>query len=61
MKSIRWALYALLPTAIVGQAFNYATRFPKSKLYSLEPDTVGLADLDGTIAAFGDFNGDKLY
>jgi integrin alpha FG-GAP repeat containing protein 1 len=60
MKAIQWTLCALLPTTILAQTFNYATRFPKSKLYNLEPNTVGLDGIDGTIAAFGDFNGDKL-
>ncbi|KAG0188719.1 hypothetical protein DFQ28_004447 [Apophysomyces sp. BC1034] len=43
-----------------AQSFQYATRFPQSKLYSLSPKSVGLGDFDGTVAAFGDFNGDKF-
>lgn len=59
MKAVYWLLLGLLPSTI-AQNFNYAQRFPKSKLYNLEPDSIGLASIDGTIAAFGDFNGDKL-
>lgn len=60
MKSIRWLLFGLLPTTILSQTFQYGTRFPKNKLYNLEANTIGLDGIDGTIAAFGDFNGDKL-
>lgn len=60
MKQLQWAICALLPTTLLAQTFNFAARFPKSKLYNLEPDTIGLDGMDGTIAAFGDFNGDKL-
>ncbi|KAI7897751.1 uncharacterized protein BX663DRAFT_481196 [Cokeromyces recurvatus] len=50
----------LLPLSVLGQFFNYGTRFPKNKLYNLEPQTIGLDNIDGTVAAFGDFNGDKF-
>lgn len=60
MKAINWLLFGLLPTAALSQNFQYGTRFPKNKLYNLEPETIGLDGIDGTIAAFGDFNGDKL-
>lgn len=60
MKGLKWLLLPLLPTIVIGQNFQYGTRFPKSKLYNLEPKTIGLDEIDGTIAAFGDFNGDKL-
>jgi hypothetical protein len=40
-------------------AFQYSSTFTKSKLYQLSPDTLGIDNLAGTIAAFGDFNGDK--
>ncbi|CAO3663293.1 unnamed protein product [Umbelopsis ramanniana] len=40
-------------------AFQYPSTFPKSKLYQLPPDSLGIDNLAGTIAAFGDFNGDK--
>jgi integrin alpha FG-GAP repeat containing protein 1 len=60
MKATRWLLLGLLPTSIIAQTFNYASRFPKNKLYNLEPNTIGLDGIDGTVAAFGDFNGDKL-
>lgn len=54
-------LLCFLPTIIICQTFNYTSTFPKNKLYSLKPDSIGLDKVDGTIAAFGDFNGDKLY
>ncbi|OBZ83458.1 T-cell immunomodulatory protein [Choanephora cucurbitarum] len=49
-----------MPNTIRAQALNYASRFPSSQLYGLKPDSIGLDNLDGTIAAFGDFNGDKF-
>jgi integrin alpha FG-GAP repeat containing protein 1 len=60
MKAACWLLFSLLPTATIAQTFNYGSRFPKDKLYNLEPNTIGLDGIDGTVAAFGDFNGDKL-
>lgn len=62
MKAINWFLLlgGLLPTTTIAQAFQYGTRFPKSKLYNLTQSEIGLDAIDGTIAAFGDFNGDKL-
>lgn len=60
MKSIHWLLFGLLPTTVFSQTFQYGTRFPNNKLYNLEADTIGLDNIEGTIAAFGDFNGDKL-
>jgi len=54
------ALYCYLADHIgIAAAFQYPTAFPKSKLYQLSPQTIGIEDLAGTIAAFGDFNGDK--
>ncbi|KAI9027529.1 hypothetical protein CLU79DRAFT_881311 [Phycomyces nitens] len=53
------ALPLIIP-AVLAQSFEYATRFPQNKLYSLDQKTIGLEDFDGTIAAFGDFNGDKF-
>jgi hypothetical protein len=43
----------------MAYAFQYPAAFPKSKLYQLSPQDMGLEDMAGTIAAFGDFNGDK--
>ncbi|KAI8089476.1 uncharacterized protein BX664DRAFT_333099 [Halteromyces radiatus] len=43
-----------------AQSIQYAQRFPKSRLYSLSPASLGLGNMDGTIAAFGDFNADKF-
>jgi hypothetical protein len=43
----------------IANAFQYPEAFPKSKLYQLSPQIMGLEDMAGTIAAFGDFNGDK--
>jgi integrin alpha FG-GAP repeat containing protein 1 len=60
MKVINWLLIGLLPTVTIAQTFQYGQRFPNNKLYNLEPDTIGLDGIDGTVAAFGDFNGDKL-
>ncbi|GAA5798014.1 hypothetical protein HPULCUR_003412 [Helicostylum pulchrum] len=60
MKGIHWLLLGLLPITVLSQKFQYGTRFPKNKLYNLEANTIGLDGIDGTIAAFGDFNGDKL-
>ncbi|KAI8140634.1 hypothetical protein BJV82DRAFT_621881 [Fennellomyces sp. T-0311] len=40
--------------------FQYATRFPQNKLYNLSPSSTGLDAIDGTVAAFGDFNNDKF-
>lgn len=60
MKSLGWSLLlGLLPTTLC-QTFNYGTTFPKNKLYGLKSDSIGLDKIEGTIAAFGDFNGDKL-
>lgn len=59
MKAAYWLLLGLLPSTI-AQNFEYAQRFPKSRLYNLEPKSIGLDTIDGTVAAFGDFNGDKL-
>jgi integrin alpha FG-GAP repeat containing protein 1 len=53
-------LLFLLPFTTLAQNFKYSTQYPKDKLYSLTSSTIGLNNLDGTIAAFGDFNGDKL-
>ncbi|KAI7866537.1 hypothetical protein BDF14DRAFT_1812406 [Spinellus fusiger] len=53
------SLGLLVVPVVLAQSFEYATRFPKNKLYSLEPTTIGLA-IDGTIAAFGDLDGDKF-
>lgn len=60
ISTISWLIANILPAATIAQTFQYGSRFPKDKLYNLEPDTVGLEDIDGTVAAFGDFNGDKL-
>ena len=61
MKVWPWLLFlGAMPNTIRAQALNYASRFPSSQLYGLKPDSIGLDNLDGTIAAFGDFNGDKL-
>jgi integrin alpha FG-GAP repeat containing protein 1 len=60
ISTISWLIASILPTAAIAQKFQYGSRFPKNKLYNLEPDTIGLEDIDGTVAAFGDFNGDKL-
>jgi integrin alpha FG-GAP repeat containing protein 1 len=62
MKAVNWLLLlgGLLPTATIAQNFQYSTRFPKNKLYNLTSTEIGLNAIDGTIAAFGDFNGDKL-
>ncbi|KAG1456295.1 hypothetical protein G6F56_006860 [Rhizopus delemar] len=60
MKSLGWSLLlGLLPTTLC-QTFNYGTTFPKNKLYGLKSDSIGLDKIEGTIAAFGDFNGDKF-
>ncbi|KAI8991683.1 hypothetical protein BDF20DRAFT_812771 [Mycotypha africana] len=59
-------LYLLLPfltfnTFTYCQLFNYhGLKYPKNKLYPLEAETIGLKNIDGTVAAFGDFNGDKF-
>ncbi|SAM07750.1 hypothetical protein [Absidia glauca] len=54
-------LLLLLGSPSVGaQSIQYAKRFPKSRLYNLSPASLGLDHLDGTIAAFGDFNADKF-
>ncbi|KAG2182189.1 hypothetical protein INT43_007116 [Umbelopsis isabellina] len=54
------ALYSqLFSLGGVANAFQYPEAFPKSKLYQLSPQIMGLEDMAGTIAAFGDFNGDK--
>ncbi|KAI9473399.1 MAG: hypothetical protein EXX96DRAFT_528016 [Benjaminiella poitrasii] len=59
MRTIYCSLL-LLPISVFGQLFNYGARFPKNKLYNLERNTIGLDNFDGTIASFGDFNGDKF-
>ncbi|KAI8072567.1 hypothetical protein BC940DRAFT_292890 [Gongronella butleri] len=51
-------LASVLPR-IHAQSLQYAKRFPKSRLYNLSPESVGLGNIDGTISAFGDFNADK--
>jgi hypothetical protein len=67
---LRWRLCRTLLGAIalysqldslggMAYAFQYPAAFPKSKLYQLSPQDMGLEDMAGTIAAFGDFNGDK--
>ncbi|KAI8881111.1 hypothetical protein K501DRAFT_223676 [Backusella circina FSU 941] len=53
-------LLFLLPFTTLAQNFKYSTQYPKDKLYSLSSSTIGLNNIDGTIAAFGDFNGDKF-
>lgn len=54
------ALYSqLFSLGGIAYAFQYPEAFPKSKLYQLSPQIMGLEDMAGTIAAFGDFNGDK--
>ena len=60
LSTLPWLIAGILPTAALAQTFQYGSRFPKNKLYNLEPDTIGLDSIDGTVAAFGDFNGDKL-
>ena len=56
------ALILCIATLTLGQSnnFQYATRFPQNKLYNLPPSSTGLDGIDGTVAAFGDFNNDKL-
>lgn len=61
LSTLPWLIAGMLPTAALAQTFQYGSRFPKNKLYNLEPDTIGLDSIDGTVAAFGDFNGDKLW
>ncbi|KAI7881702.1 hypothetical protein K492DRAFT_236516 [Lichtheimia hyalospora FSU 10163] len=53
------SLVLFITTLSTGQNIQYATRFPKNKLYDLSPSSTGLDTMDGTVAAFGDFNGDK--
>ncbi|CEP13272.1 hypothetical protein [Parasitella parasitica] len=60
LTKITWLIASVLPTATIAQIFKYGSRFPKNKLYNLEPDIIGLEKIDGTVAAFGDFNGDKF-
>ncbi|KAG2226834.1 hypothetical protein INT45_005799 [Circinella minor] len=56
------ALILCIATLTLGQSnnFQYATRFPQNKLYNLSPSSTGLDGIDGTVAAFGDFNNDKF-
>lgn len=61
LTTISWLIASILPTATLAQTFQYGSRFPKNKLYNLEPGAIGLDNIDGTVAAFGDFNGDKLW
>ncbi|KAL7335883.1 hypothetical protein PS15p_201296 [Mucor circinelloides] len=60
LTTISWLIAGILPTATLAQTFQYGSRFPKNKLYNLEPGAIGLDNIDGTVAAFGDFNGDKF-
>lgn len=60
LTTISLLIAGILPTATLAQTFQYGSRFPKNKLYNLEPGAIGLDNIDGTVAAFGDFNGDKL-
>ncbi|KAL1915364.1 uncharacterized protein VTP21DRAFT_6822 [Calcarisporiella thermophila] len=54
----RWvALYAIASTATLALPWANS-KFKYSKLYDISP-LVGLGDVDGTIAAFGDWNADK--
>lgn len=53
------SLLLFVTTLSTAQNIQYATRFPKNKLYDLSPSSTGLDNIDGTVAAFGDFNGDK--
>ncbi|KAI9248623.1 hypothetical protein BY458DRAFT_526411 [Sporodiniella umbellata] len=61
MKFLYWPILLGLLSPALSQTFNYGATFPKNKLYGLKTDSIGLDKIDGTIAAFGDFNGDKLY
>ncbi|KAI1320696.1 hypothetical protein EDD11_010230 [Mortierella claussenii] len=47
-----------LSLAINCTRTTYARKFPTSGLYNVDAN-VGLRDVKGTVAAFGDFNGDK--
>ncbi|KAI8381145.1 uncharacterized protein BYT42DRAFT_565436 [Radiomyces spectabilis] len=57
-----WTCFLLLCCIFSASAqnFKYTNRFPQSKLYNMSPRSIGLQDMDGTIAAFADFNGDKF-
>lgn len=59
LKSSILSLFLFFTTLTTAQNIQYATRFPKNKLYDLSPSSTGLDTIDGTVAAFGDFNGDK--
>ena len=52
---------AVLSAAIVGTCGVHAKRQPMFSSSGLFEVNVGLNDVDGIIAAFGDFNGDKMY
>ncbi|KAI8983819.1 hypothetical protein BDB01DRAFT_790233 [Pilobolus umbonatus] len=58
--NIHWLLLSVFILSIHAQNFKYGPSLPKNKLYGLDTDTIGLGAMDGTIAAFGDFNGDKF-
>ncbi|KAI9311839.1 hypothetical protein BX666DRAFT_1992962 [Dichotomocladium elegans] len=60
MKSAVVSFFLSLTSVTLAQNFQYAQRFPQNKLYNLPPSSTGLDEIDGTIAAFGDFNGDKF-
>lgn len=53
----------LLPTIALALSLSLGTalarKYPSSGLYNVDAD-VKLKDVRGTVAAFGDFNGDKL-
>ncbi|KAF9972369.1 hypothetical protein BGZ73_004537 [Actinomortierella ambigua] len=52
------AALALVTLSLAPQGCH-ARKYKSSGLYNVDQD-VGLQDIDGTVAAFGDFNGDKF-
>lgn len=52
----------ILTTAVLAISFAVGTtlarKYPTSGLYNVDAN-VKLGDVQGTVAAFGDFNGDK--
>lgn len=52
------SVWFLISVALFSTAKAKAPKFSSAGLYEVN---VGLSDVDGVVAAFGDFNGDKLY